>query len=303
VASTTHNVTRGKEVPADPWVVAFLRDNERRNLSKHTIGDRRRLLGRYVQAILPADPTTVSREQIERWLDGLNIGPRSRHSYISSLAAFHQWLEEAGHRDDDPTRRIRRPKLGRLLPRPIQDADLEYALSVADARMRAWLCLAAYDGLRCAEIAALRREDVVLDREPPLLIVRQGKGKKDRIVPLNPIVEEALRSYGLGTGYLFRLNNGQPISAGTVSSYVCRFLHDHNIDASAHRGRHRFGTDAYAASDGDLRIVQELMGHADPKTTAIYADFDPVKAAAVVRKLGVKKGAADATNDTQAALN
>lgn len=273
---------------ANPLVVAFLRENQRRNLSSHTIYDRRRLLTRYTATV---DPLTVTSDEINTWLDDdCDIGPRSRSAYLSTLAAFHQWLEDTDHRADDPTRKIRRPKLGRLLPRPIADTDLEHALAHADARMRVWLLLAARDGLRCMEIAQLRREDVVLDSEPPLLIVRQGKGRKDRIVPLNPEVHAALEEYGLRSGYLFTVRSGKPITAGTLSSYVSKFLRSLDIEASLHRGRHKFGTDSYAESGGDLRLVQEMMGHDDPKTTSIYAAFDPVKAAVVVRKLGTRKG-------------
>lgn len=275
---------------ANPLVTAFLRENQRRNLSAHTIYDRRRLLGRYVDAIQPQTVLTVSQDEIEQWLDDLGVGPRSRSAYLTTLAAFHQWLEDAGHRGDDPTRKIRRPRLGRLLPRPLSDADFGVAVETADPRMRVWLLLAVRDGLRCGEIANLRREDLVLDNDPPLLIVRQGKGRKDRIVPLNPEVENALHVYGLRNGYLFTVRGGKPITAGTLSSYVSKFLRAQGIEASLHRGRHKFGTDAYAESGGDLRMVQEMMGHDDPKTTSIYAAFDPVKAAVVVRRLGVSKG-------------
>lgn len=282
----------------DPNLVGFLRDGERRNLSRNTIDDRRRLLLRLERWLDPTPLSAATQEQLEEWLDTLRIGPRSRYSYISALAALYGFLEDTDQRADNPTRRIRRPKLGRLLPRPISTDDLEFALMVADPRMRAWLTLAAYDGLRCAEIANLRREDVMDDHDPPILVIRQGKGRKDRIVPLNPRVEEALRSYGLRAGYLFLLNNGTKIGPRTLSCYIGRFLRSQGIEASAHRGRHRFGTDAYAQSGGDLRLVQELMGHADPKTTAIYAEFDPVKAAAVVAQLGVKREVAVANRPT-----
>lgn len=275
---------------ADRWVVAFLRDGERRHLSPNTIEDRRRLLNRFVREINPETPLTVAQAHIEDWLDTCKIGPRSRYSYISTFAAFFDYLEETGQREDNPVRRIRRPKLGRLLPRPISDADLEYALSVADLRMRAWLCLAGFQGLRCAEIANLRREDLLDDRDPPLLVVRQGKGAKDAILPLNPRAEEALRSYGLRSGYLFLLNNGERLGARTLSCYVGRFLRGHGIKASAHRARHTFGTAVYRLSGGDLRLTQEMLRHSDPKTSAIYADYDQAKAAAVVRQLGSREG-------------
>lgn len=273
----------------DRLLVGFLRENERRNLSAHTIYDRRRLLTRYLAAIAPATALDVEREQIEAWLDSLRIGPRSRSTYTVTLAAFHQWVFDAGHRDDDPTSRIRRPKLGRLLPRPVGDDDFAFALAIADPRMRVWLLLAARNGLRCMEIAHLRREDLLLDHDPPLLRIDQGKGSKDRLVPLNPEVELALRSYGLKAGYLFTVRSGHPIRPGTLSAYVSKWLNGNGISSSLHPGRHKFGTDLYRESGGDLRLVQEMMGHDDPKTTAIYAAFDPVKAAAAVRRLGATK--------------
>lgn len=270
----------------DSLIVAFTRDLTRRNLAVSTIEDRRRLLNRFLKNIQPDDERSCTQADIERWLDGCSIGPRSRYSYISSFACYFGWLVEMGHRDDDPTVGIRRPKLGRLLPRPVGEADLQFALESADPRMRAWLALAAFDGLRCGEIANLRREDVIDDQVPPLLIVRQGKGGKDRILPLNPVVEEALRAYGLRRGWLFTLNDGRHIGPRTLSCYIGRYLRGLGIASSAHRARHKFGTDVYRESGGDLRLTQEMLGHGDPKTTAIYADFDRVKAAAVVGMLG-----------------
>lgn len=275
----------------DARVHAYLHDCQRRSLSAKTINDRSRLLARFEAGIAPATVVDCTRDDIETWLDTCDLGPQGRYTYLSNLASFFRWMVELGHRDDDPTVKIRRPKLGRRLPRPIGDADLAYALSVADQRMRVWLALAAYEGLRCAEIANLRREDIVDDREPPLLVVRQGKGAKDRIVPLNPIVEQMLHDYGLGRrGWMFTLNNGRHIGAPTVSAYIGRFLHDLGIDASAHRGRHKFGSDVYRLSGGDIRLTQEMLGHSSPVTTAIYAAWDPVKAAGVVRQLGQQVG-------------
>ncbi len=102
-----------------------------------------------------------------------------------------------------------RPKLPRHLPRPIGTDDLNRALLAADPRMRAWLTLAAYAGLRCVEIAGLRAEDVHLDREPPVLHLVKTKGAKERIVPLGPLVSAALRGYGLPlSGPVFTRDRG-----------------------------------------------------------------------------------------------
>lgn len=264
----------------------FRRDEERRGLTIATRNGRHRVLLAFERhqpnPILMATP-----DDIEDWLDSRNIGPRSRSTYLATLWAYYDWACRHDLLGVNPVDRIRRPRLGRLLPHPIRADDLTLALTHADDRMRCWLTLAAFMGLRCIEIANLRAEHLLRDLTPPSLFVENGKGGKDRVLPMNVHAERAITSFGTpARGFVFRLLDGRRMSAGTVSSYINRFLAGLRIQASAHSCRHFFGTALYQ-STRDLRLTQEMLGHADPKNTAIYVAFDTTAAASAVRTLGL----------------
>lgn len=263
---------------------AFRRDQQRRGLLPRTVLERDKVLDAlalWARAPLMA----VQRDDIERWLDVLHIGPRARTCYISTLHNFYQWAVAEGFRKDDPTVRIVRPRMPRLVPRPIDDESLELALAVAPPRMKAWLCLAAFQGFRCKEIAQLRREDILDQRDPPTLLIHNGKGGHQAVLPLNPGVMSALRVHGLPRrGYLFLSRDDRPFPARTVSVYANRYLHDLGIDATMHQLRHWFGTQVWSVTK-DMRVTQELLRHASPATTAIYSAYDKELAAQAIAHL------------------
>ena len=188
------------------------------------------------------------------------------------------------------------PRSGRTIPRPIGDDDLFAALETAPPRVRPWLVLAAWAGLRAKEIALLRRE-CVLDTlaRPALLIATDAtKGRNERIVPLSPFVVGELRAAGLpASGWVFRRQDGHygPNTPAKLSHLANRHLHGCGINATLHQLRHRFGTEAYR-SGHDLRAVQELMGHASPETTAGYAAYANESAIAAVNALPTPRGTA-----------
>lgn len=262
---------------------AWTLDMERRHLAQGTIR-RRQLVIRSVMREV-GDPRDITADDLERWLDQRRLGPRARYGWISHLAAFYRWAQSRGHLAGDPTSQMIRPKLDRLLPRPIADDDLALALELAPtAEMRAWLTLMAYGGLRCMEVAGLDRANVI---ESHGVLRVLGKGRRERVVPMHPLVVEALHAHGLPrVGPVFRRPHGSPWPAAKVSRRVSLFFASIGVDATAHQLRHWFGTKVQS-SCGDLRVTQELMGHATPSTTAGYAAFSDSAAASAVRALPV----------------
>lgn len=232
---------------------------------------------------------TASREQIDEWLDSLGLVPRSRSKYLSHLHNFYVWAIREGLTETDPTVLIPRPKLPKLLPRPIKDADLELALRLAPPKVGAMLSLACYEGLRCHEIAAMETEWLWTAREDPLLIIT-GKGGKERLVPLAAETELALQRYGLPrSGPVFRSRFNRPYHPVSISNMCSRYLRSKGIDATAHQLRHWFGTEVYRQSR-DILLTQELLGHADVSTTRGYVALSPDPGAAeMVRNLSVKR--------------
>lgn len=254
----------------------------RRNLSPNTIYARRRRLLLLAEWLHPAGLLTATTEQIEGWLDSRPISPQTRYGYIGVVSAFYRWAHRERIIDHEPSGNLVRPKLRRAVPRPISEEDLAVALELADDRMRCWLLLASFCGLRVGEMVELRVEDIHRDRD---VILVHGKGDRERLVPLHPAVLDALVRFGLPrAGYVFRNVHGGPMRPATVSGYIGRFLHSIGSDATAHRGRHRYGTMTYRLSS-DLRMTQELLGHQSPTTTAQYVAWFPAEAAEVVNRL------------------
>jgi site-specific recombinase XerD len=259
-----------------------------RALSENSIRSYTYIL-RQFQGWLGRSIIDAGRDEIEGWINQKPLSPRARYTYISTLAGFYRWAIREELAEKDPTVYLDRPRLPRSVPRPMAVADLHHALNFADLRMRAWLMLAAYDGLRCQEIAGLRVDDLLLTFEPPMLVVSAAKGRRQRIVPLNREVEKALVEFGIPrAGYLFirqdRPRSGQPILPRSVSEYIGNYLHGLGINATAHMARHLFATTVYRLTN-NLRLVQELLGHSSPSTTAGYTAYSATEASAVVRDL------------------
>jgi integrase len=258
-----------------------------RDLSPATIYHRRRFITR-LAAFIDPPLLDATEADLDRWQrDQARLMTRSRLCGISNVSSFYTWLVDFDHRADNPSRVLIRPKRPRGLPHPISEPDLELALAGSHGtRVRAMLVVGAYAGLRCCEIAGLDRADVHDRGDTPVLRIL-GKGGKERIVPMSDFVVRELRAHGLPQrGPVFpRLDEGRgPNANWTISHVLARYLHDLGIAETAHALRHRFGTMLYAATR-DLRLVQEVMGHESPLTTAGYVQFSNVDALAAVRYL------------------
>lgn len=226
----------------------------------------------------------ATREDIEGHLATLKIAPRTRYNYVSRLASFYGWALDEELIVKNPTRQIPRPRRSRDLPRPIPKADLEIAVKFADARMRCWLLLAAFAGLRCKEIAGIIVDDIRRDLDTPTLLISSPKGLTERAVPIHPDLELALAGYGIPrAGWLFpaQTTPGQHVAPWRVSHDGGTYLRGLGINATMHMLRHYFGSAVYGESH-DIRLTQELMGHANPATTAGYAQWDQAHAAKVI---------------------
>jgi integrase/recombinase XerC len=256
---------------------------EWRGVLPSSIEARMRVLSRF-ESWLDGQPIeTATVDQLRTWLEShRDLAARTRYCYVSHVACFWRWLVLEGHAETDITLRVARPKLRRGLPRPVSTEDVATALSAAqDGPMRAMLALAAFAGLRCAEISGMERTDVLERKRPtPLLVITHAKGGRERIVPMHHVVRQALLAMPMpARGRLFEWSPEQ------VSGRMRRHLHGCGIEASAHQLRHWFATEAYELSGGDLRMLQELLGHASPTTTAIYTAWSQTRAFDVVNAL------------------
>lgn len=220
-----------------------------------------------------------------RRADGLANASTARE--LSALKAFIAFARaQAGHALTDPPR-LRGPRIKKGLPRPVTPddaiglADTVEAIATEDwigARDRAVLLLLYGAGMRIAEALSLTGSALPLGER----LTVTGKGSKQRVVPLLPIVREAVADYAaqcpwpLGRGDpLFRGAKGGPLAQGMIRKATARARKALGLPDSAtpHALRHSFATHLLGAG-ADLRSLQELLGHASLGSTQIYTKVD-----------------------------
>lgn len=254
-----------------------------RALRESTIVSRRNCLRRLHRS-LKQDPLLATSDDLQAWQRTLILTPTGLANETYHVIQFYKWAVDHEIITAMPTNRLVRPKTVRHLPRPIGEDALRQAIVGAPLRIRPWLILAAYAGLRACEVARLQRNEVMERATPPVLIVADGKGGRQRIVPLGPAVIAELRRHGLPSrGAVFPRGDGRPgnNTPQRISALANDYLHSVGIPDTFHSLRHRFGSQAYGLTQ-DLRLVQELLGHSDPSTTAGYVAWSNLRAQAVI---------------------
>ena len=210
------------------------------------------------------------------------LAPASLGLFLSSCRSFFRYLARDGEVAVNPAVGVRSPKIPRKLPK-VLDADemgalLEFPTNDAEAvHDRAMLELLYSSGLRVAEIVSLCWRD--LDTKEGMLRVT-GKGSKTRIVPVGRQALLALDALRLQDGggdddLILRGRNGRPLSTNGVRTRLKRRARDQGVwkRVYPHLLRHSCASHLLESS-GDLRAVQELLGHADIGTTQIYTHLD-----------------------------
>ncbi len=221
-----------------------------------------------------------------------DIGGRSLARTLAGLRSFGRFLEREGNGKVGALSAIRAPKIGKSLPKPIAmaaakrfaDAD-ERAGETRDpwiwARDAAVMALLYGSGLRISEALGLKRRDVPLPGAGDVLIVT-GKGNKTRMVPVLQNVLTLIQDYAAmcpyplpAEGPVFVGARGGPLKARIIQLTMERLRGALGLPDSAtpHALRHSFATHLLTRG-GDLRAIQELLGHASLSTTQIYTGID-----------------------------
>lgn len=169
---------------------------------------------------------------------------------------------------------IDRPNKERKLPLVLSEEEVVRLFDVVNNLKHKAILVTLYScGLRISELLLLKLTDIQSDRK--LVLVREGKGRKDRTTVLGPTTIDLLRKYYLAFRpkvYLFEGRSGIPYSSKSVSNILKSALHRAGIKkpATPHTLRHSFAT--HLLENGtDLRYIQVLLGHNSPKTTEVYA--------------------------------
>ena len=272
----------------DDWRNYLLHDRRR---SPHTVraymACADRLLERNGIEDWPAavDTQALRGQLAHRRSEGLSNASAARE--LSALKSFISYAKTQTGDDDATAPRLRGPRIKKGLPRPVTPdealnvADLAGGLARADwvgARDRAVLLLLYGSGLRIAEALSLKGSDVPLGETLQVT----GKGNKQRIVPILPIVREAVGDYLEKCPWpiarddlLFRGAKGSPLNQGMVQKAMAEARKALGLPATAtpHALRHSFATHLLGAG-ADLRSLQELLGHASLGSTQIYTKVD-----------------------------
>jgi integrase/recombinase XerC len=268
-----------------------------RGYSVHTVKAYARDLREFLHLLGGSYPDVIAPDQVRREMVvqfALSLrgqAPLTVRRKLTAIASFYHFLEDTGSAVLNPARGLPLPKVAQRFPTCL---TAEQAGALLDAAHTPWhramIVLLLFAGLRRSEVAAITLDD--LDMGNAQLLVR-GKGAKERVVPLTPLVVEAVKEYlpcrpQTESQHLFVSRvGGHPLHARVAGRMLQHVLQRAGLGEehiTPHRLRHTFATHLIR-SGVDVRTVQELLGHADLQTTARYLHSDTRTKQAAVGKL------------------
>jgi integrase/recombinase XerC len=235
----------------------------------------------------------ISTRDMRAWMAatrGEDVGARSMARKLSSVKSFYRWLAERQGFEPTAVLTIRAPKFQKKLPRPlavdaaksmIETVEYQTPHAWVAARDSAVLTLLYGCGLRISEALGLKGSDVPL----PSALRIIGKGDKERVVPVLPVARDAVQSYLKLCPHplepdapLFRAIRGGALAPRAIQGAMAKARMQLGLPAPAtpHALRHSFATHLLTAG-GDLRAIQELLGHASLSTTQAYTAVDTAR--------------------------
>jgi integrase/recombinase XerD len=242
-----------------------------------------------------ARPPEITKPILERYqrhlflyrkADGEPLSVRSQHVRTTPIKAFFKWLSRGNHILYNPASELELPRMEKRLPRHVLSArEVEAVLAVPDTatpigiRDRAMLEVFYSTGIRRMELIGLHMID--LDTDRGTLMVRQGKGRKDRMVPIGERAQAWVAKYredvrgdfasGADDGTLFLTTQGEAFAAGRMTQLVRNYVTAADLGkrGSCHLFRHSMAT-LMLENGADIRFIQAMLGHAELSTTQIY---------------------------------
>lgn len=266
--------------------------------SKDTINRRDNAIKRFIRWCDERsidNPQDITKPILERYqrhlyyyrkLDGKALTLGTQHSLLAPIKTFFKWLTQENHLLYNPASELQLPRQPKRLPLDILSVDeVETLLNTPDhtttqgLRDRAMLETLYSTGLRRMELPALKTYDIDLQRE--IVIVREGKGKRDRVIPIGARAQAWVEKYlnesrpalllNLHEETLFLNDHGDPMSRDKLARVVKQHMKQAEINktGSCHLLRHAMAT--HMLDNGaDTRFIQAMLGHADLSTTQIY---------------------------------
>lgn len=234
----------------------------------------------------------VTEEDVRRYMlhlkdRGLTPGTRRRRLIV--IRAFFGYLRKKAGLPSNPADEVPLPSLERKLRRCLEPEEVErFVREALNPLVKAAALILYHTGLRAGELCGIKFSDLDLTRRVVRVV---GKGRKERVVPLNDSAALAFAWYiaevrpRLNTGYVFVTSAGplRPDYLGDLLRREARRLGFEGI--SCHSFRHSFATQLWRRNV-DVLAIAALLGHSSPQTTAIYAHIHPKVLADAVAKLG-----------------
>ncbi len=256
-----------------------------RHYSEHTLKNYRRdltLLLTYL-ASYQLSWQQLDHKNLRAWLANLHqhgLSANSIRRMLASVRSFYRFLIKQGLIQSNPALEVKSPKLPKRLPEALHvdrtNAMLNTAVDDEPLALRdqAMLELIYGSGLRLSELCNLKLQDISWSEH---LLTVTGKGQKTRIIPFGQKAHQALEAWlkfhNKASPYVFTSKNNHALSPRSVQYRFKAFGLKHGIDLHPHMLRHSFATHLLESS-GDLRAVQELLGHSNISTTEIYTHLD-----------------------------
>ncbi|MDM7859170.1 tyrosine recombinase XerC [Alteromonas sp. ASW11-36] len=274
------------------WIERFIQFlRAERGLSPHTCSNYTRQLTQLFADCGVEEPQQLTQQHVKRALmiarqQGLSA--RSSATRLSALRTFCKYLRDRGEIEHDPCVGVSAPKQGKPLPKHLSVDEAQQLLDSQSApeqdpaitcRDEAMFELLYGCGLRLAELTNIQLEDI----QPDATLRVTGKGNKQRLLPIGEKALEALHAwlkirstFATSTdNALFISKQNRRISNRQVANRLKQMAIARGLDSSVspHKLRHSFATHVLESS-GDLRAVQELLGHANLSTTQVYTHLD-----------------------------
>jgi integrase/recombinase XerC len=277
---------------ADLTLTAYERD------LRQFLGDLRRQWGHppTLPALAKVDSKTIRAFLSARRRSGASS--RSLARTMSALRTFFRWLETTGHLKNRAILSLTLPRIPHSVPKPLTEDKAAAVVAAGPSDRHDWIAardtavlLLLYGaGLRISEALSLRVKDAPSHDRDTLRI--DGKGGKERLVPVLPVTIAAIQRYQSlcpyprgGDDALFVGVKGGPLSPRIIQLAMERLREELSLPQTAtpHALRHSFATHLLSAG-ADLRQIQELLGHASLSTTQVYTEVDRARLLAVYDK-------------------
>src|SRR5712691_738519 len=205
--------------------------------------------------------------------------PATVNRHLAALRKFFVWAKGVGRVSELPTVSIEGVPAGPRVPKSLPKRDVDKLIREAEKeqnkRNLAVILTLRHTGIRVGELCNLRLADISLSERKGSLVVRSGKGDKDRTVPLNSDVRQAIALYKearpqVADDHLFIGQRGEPLQPDAVQLIVRRYAQRAGLEGvTPHTLRHSFAKNILDAGE-DLATVSRLLGHERLETTAIY---------------------------------